>query len=159
MLGSLKATSAPSLRDPQRAAAHIAYELGMFRSTFTQFNATKPVSVVVLESYLLHARNLIEFFYDGAPKRAMLPKHFGGVTARDKDVSFKTFHSDISQFLSHLTWDRVTRTPANWNYELLQKIHGGVRSKAQVFFGEVPSDRLNWFTTADFPSEYLNWRL
>jgi hypothetical protein len=155
---SPQTTSASSLRDPQRAAAHVAYELGMFRTTFAQFAPTTPVSIVVLESFLLHARNLIEFFWDGAPKRAMLPKHFGGIATRDKDVDFKTIHSDISQFLSHLTWDRVTRDPTHWSYDLLRKLHEGVRSKAEAFFAEVPSDRLTWFTTPDFPSEYLKWQ-
>lgn len=159
MLARREATTSPdSLRDPQRAATHVAYELGMLRTTFAQFTASQPVSILALESYLLHARNLIEFFWDGAPKRAMLPKHFGGTATRDKDANFKAIHDEISQFLSHLTWDRVTRDPASWSYERLLKIHDGVRTKARTFFSAVPSNHLQWFSAPDFQHEYGQWQ-
>lgn len=151
-------SGAAGSRDPQPAAAHVAYELGMFRTTFALFVPTTPASVVDLESYLLHTRNLIEFFWDGAPSGALLPKDFGGAPTRDKDVDFKRTRDDISQFLSHLTWDRVTQDPASWSYQRLRAMHDGVRTKARSFFKSVPAEHLVWFGVQAFPNEYVHWQ-
>jgi len=79
----------------------------MARTIFASIPPDPPIDIVLLETFLVHIRNLIEFFWDGAPKRAILPKHFGAPLSRDKDPEIKALHEEISQLLSHLTWDRV----------------------------------------------------
>ena len=147
------------MRDPQKAARHVAYELGMFRETFGSLPATGPIPVVMLETFLVHTRNLIEFFWDGSPGGAILPKDFGAPTARDKDATWQGLRDAISQLVSHLTWDRVDHElrPQDWSYSRLKDIHDDVRAKAERFFATVPRERHSWFTAEFFPKEYEHW--
>lgn len=132
----------------------------MLRSTLAQAHLNAPTDAIVLESFLIHARNLIEFFFDGAPKRAVLPKDFGAPSRRDKDQTIKSLHDEISQLVSHLTWDRVTdhETRAqDWGHKRLQDIHDAIRLKAKQFFANIPHERVAWFASARFPHEYGFW--
>jgi hypothetical protein len=147
-------------RNPERAARHVAYELGMLRTAFGRMSPTGPMDVVLLEVFLLHARNLIEFFFDGAPRKSILPKEFGAPAARDKDPATGTLRDDISQLLSHLTWDRVTVHESkrlDWSYRRTKSIHDSIQAKARSFFGSIPKDRQPWFFAAEFPEEYKHW--
>jgi len=146
-------------RDPSSAGPHVAYELGMLRVTFTRIPLDGPVDVVDLEGFLLHARNLIEFFWDGAPKGAILPKDFGPPKKRDKDAATADLRDEISQLLSHLTWERVVheRRSSGWTYERLQGIRDAIAKKAQAFFLAIPPDRHAWFDVKAFPQEYRQW--
>ena len=66
------------MRDAGRAARHVAYELGMLREALQRMEANQAVDRITLESYLTHVRNLIEFFWDGAPNGAVLPRVLAG---------------------------------------------------------------------------------
>ena len=147
------------MKDAQKAARHVAYELGMFRETFGRLPAAGPLPVLVLEAFLVHTRNLIEFFWDGAPSGAILPKDFGAPAARDKDPAFEDLRHSISQLVSHLTWDRVDHElrPQDWSYSRLQRIHDAINTKAQRFFTAVPRDRHVWFSAEFFPKEFEHW--
>jgi hypothetical protein len=132
----------------------------MLRTTFKSIPATGPIDVVILESFLVHARNLIEFFYNGAPKRAILPKDFGGPGARDKNATMKGLHDEISQLVSHLTWDRVViheLRPQDWSHGHLEEIHDAIQAKARATFAAIPSERHAWFTCDPFPDEFRHW--
>ena len=147
-------------RDPERAARHVAYELGMIRTIFEAISPDDPILAVNLEGFLLHARNLIEFFFDGAVTRGILPKDFGAPAARDKDDEMKELRDEISQLVSHLTWERVTvheLRGQDWSYDRLSSIYEGIRSKAQAFFSAIPGEGHEWFSTDDFPAESRNW--
>ena len=112
----------------------------MLRTTFERVLESGPIEVVTLESFLVHARNLIEFFFDGAGKRAVLPKDFGGPRGWDKDPSMAALRNKISQLVSHLTWDRVTiheLQSQDWSYPRLKDIYDRLRSKAQETFSEI----------------------
>jgi hypothetical protein len=148
-----------SSRDPRRAAPHLAYELGVFRKIFGAVSPDGAIDVVLLEAFLLHARNLIEFFFDGAPSGNILPKDFGAPAARDKDSDMQTLREEINQLVSHLTWQRVTvheLRPQDWSYSRLKRVHDAIRLKAKVFFGAIGEER-HWFTAEAFPEEYKHW--
>jgi hypothetical protein len=147
-------------RDPSRAAPHLAYELGMLRSTFASLPAHGPIPVVALEGFLLHSRNLIEFFWDCAPKGAILPKDFGAPRRRDKDPTIAKLHDEISQLVSHLTWARVEvheLSPNDWSHQRLTKIWKDIGDKARAFFHAISSEQCRAFSAAPFPEEYRNW--
>ena len=149
-----------SPRDPSRAARHVAYELGMLRTTFDRIPQTGPIDIIGLEGFLLHARNLIEFFWDGAPKHAILPKHFGAPRRRDKDAAVAALRDEISQLLSHLTWERVEvheRRLQDWSHARLKRIRDDIAQKARAFFQAIPQDRQAWFGAEAFPQEYKQW--
>ncbi len=138
----------------------MAYELGMLRKTFTTMPITGPISVVTLETFLVHARNLIEFFWDGSPRGTILPKDFGVPAKRDKDLELKGLRDEISQLVTHLSWDRVEvheLRPQDWGYSRLKEIYDRIQSKATNFFAAVPREGHAWFTADFFPREYENW--
>jgi len=117
-------------------------------------------NVVILEDFLVHTRNLIEFFWDCAPRGAILPKDFGAPARRDKDLEMRTLHEEISQLLSHLTWARVEvheLHPQDWSYERARRIYDAIRGKAETFFKSLPEDRRAWFISDVFPNEYQYW--
>jgi hypothetical protein len=144
-------------KDPRRAAQHVAYELGIFRKIFGAISRSGPIDVVLLEAFLLHTRNLIEFFFNGAPKGNILPKDFGASAGRDKDAEMQELRSEINQLVSHLTWERVTvheLRPQDWSYSRLERTYDSIQSKAKLFFLAIPKERLSWFTAEVFPEEY-----
>ena len=128
--------------------------------TFASIAPDSPINVVKLEAFLVHARNLVEFFWNGAPKRAILPKDFGAPSSRDKDPVMKRLHDDISQLVSHLTWDRVEvheLRPQDWSHARLNTIHDSIREKARAFFKAIPGERHAWFSSGVFPNEHRFW--
>jgi len=144
-------------RNPQRAAQHVAYELGMLRTIYGHLRGQNPI---MLEGFLVHARNLIEFFWDCAPKGAILPKEFGVSPTRDKNLEIAELHDQISQLLSHLTWARVQvhePDPPDLGYGRARWLHDAVAEKADAFFNALPEDRRKWFSSRRFPDEYLHW--
>jgi hypothetical protein len=149
-------TRTPQVR--RRAARHVAYELGSLRETLHFVRGKSYVSRAMLESYLVHTRNLIEFFFDGATKGAMLPKDFGARSGRDG--SMRALRQEISQLLSHLTWARVDiheLRPQDWSYSRLSKTFDAIRAKAVAFMAELPEEERVWFTCDAFPNEYRHW--
>jgi hypothetical protein len=136
----------------------VAYELGILRETLHFVRGTSYVQRAMLETYLVHTRNLIEFFFDGAPRGAILPKDFGASPHRDG--SMRSLHTEISQLLSHLTWARVNiheLRPQDWSYTRLSKTFDAVRAKAVAFLAELPEPQRQWFTCDAFPHEFRHW--
>jgi len=147
-------------RSPQRAAAHVAYELGMLRVTLQYSIQHDALDIVALEAFLLHTRNLLEFFYDGSSTGAILPKDFGAPRARDKSATSADLRDEISQLVSHLTWDRVVKhelRTQDWSNGRLQRIHDDIKVKAAAFFAAIPQDSVEWFSSPAFPHEYRYW--
>ena len=146
-------------RDPERAARHVAYKLGMLRTSLGLMERA-GVSAPILESYLVHARNLIEFFWDGAPRGALLPIDFGAKRNRDKSPEIADLRNEISQLVSHLTWQRVEvhelRTQ-DWSLDRLKHIFTDVQMKAAEFLGDLPPEKREWFSSDAFPEEYRHW--
>ncbi len=149
-----------SPKDPKRAAPHLAYELGMLRTTFRAIRKDEPIPIILLEAFLLHTRNLLEFFYDGGPTGAILPKDFGLPANRDKDARVAGLRADISQLVSHLTWQRVTvheLRSQEWSYHRLETIFEAVHAKAKAFFAGLSTIEQGWFSAGEFPDEFKNW--
>jgi hypothetical protein len=144
-------------RDPQRAAQHVAYELGMLR---TIYGHLRGQNVVMLEGFLVHTRNLIEFFWDCAPKGAILPRDFGAPARRDKDPEIAELHDQISQLLSHLTWARVQvhePQPPDLGYGRARSVYGAIAAKAEMFFQGLSAEHRGWFSSRAFPDEHRHW--
>lgn len=154
----MPATATKPLQLRRRAARHLAYELGIFRETLGFVRGTSYVHRAMLETYLVHARNLIEFFFDGAPRGAILPKDFG--VSSHRDGSLRSLHDEISALLSHLTWARVNThelQPQDWSFPRLSKTFDAIRAKAVAFLADLPEAERQWFTCDAFPNEFRHW--
>jgi hypothetical protein len=117
-------------------------------------------NAVLIDGFLVHARNLIEFFWDRAPTGAILPKDFGAPPRRDKNPEVAKLHAEISQLLSHLTWDRVQvhePDPPDMGYARARWIYDAISGKADSFFRGMSEEQRGWFTSTFFSNEYLHW--
>ena len=71
----------------------------------------------------------------------------------------KDLRNDISQLVSHLTWDRVETHEArqlDWSLGRLRDISDQIRGKASAFFKDI-GERQSWFSHDWFPGEYREW--
>ena len=144
-------------KDPKRAARHVAYELGMLRTIYSVLRAQDPI---MIEGFLLHTRNLIEFFWDHASTGAILPKDFGALVARDKDLEIDRLYKEISQLLSHLTWARVQvhePNPPDLGYGRARQVYDAIGAKAEKFFRALSEEQRSWFSSDAFPNEHSRW--
>ena len=72
----------------------------------------------------------------------------------------KALRGEISQLVSHLTWDRVTTHEArhqDWSLDRLAALYEHIRVKARETFTSIPEERQEWFATEDFPDEFARW--
>jgi hypothetical protein len=89
---------------------HIPYEVNMLRATYKELLAPSPsrlIRNVVIESFHIHARNLIEFFKNDKqcvvdPRRYMTPDY-----RIDGDFIARSLETRISQQIVHLTAQRI----------------------------------------------------
>jgi hypothetical protein len=111
---------APHLKE-EFFAEHLPYEIDMLRATYELVRASKPPAEhsAVLESFLMHARNLIEFYKD-KPSCDFDPRMFTvGSFQLNKDFIADSVLPRINKQVSHLTARKVARDsdklgPRDW---------------------------------------------
>ena len=104
------------------------------------------INNVTLESLLVHARNLLDFFCgnttDADDIRAF---HFipGSPPWRSSKLSYlSSLKKDINKYLSHLTYSRVIKKKPNWNWGRIRK---EVEAAHEEFIKKLPdSEKANW---------------
>ena len=100
---------------------HLPHEIEMFRATYELARAARPAAEheALLESFLLHARNLIEFFQD-RPSCDFDPRMFTVASYQlNKDFIADSVLPRINKQVSHLTARKVARdsdklAPRDW---------------------------------------------
>jgi hypothetical protein len=100
---------------------HLPYEISMLRATYDLARAQKPATEhnAAVESFLLHARNLIEFFRD-RPSCDFDPRMFTNAGYRlNKDFIADALALRVSSQISHLTARRISQAadelgPRDW---------------------------------------------
>ncbi len=134
--------------DPQlrKASEHVAYELRMLTVTYRAWTVASqsefPVwfRIVLVESFLIHARNLIEFFNCKTSKRgnikavAFLPddRDWQGLQGSNPLLVRREFQK-INEFLAHLTWSRVETEAPRWNLDSIFEAHSGLATRFADF--------------------------
>ena len=100
---------------------HLPHEIEMFRATYELARAARPAAEheALLESFLMHARNLIEFFQD-RPSCAFAPPMFtSGRYQLNRDLVADTVLPRLNRQIGHLTVKRTTQEtdrlgPRDW---------------------------------------------
>lgn len=111
---------APHLKD-EFFTQHLPYEISMLRATYELARASRPAAEhdALAESFLMHARNLIEFFQD-RPSCDFDPRMFTiGSYQLNKDFVAEQVLPRINRQISHLTVKRTAREadklgPRDW---------------------------------------------
>jgi hypothetical protein len=92
---------------------HLPYELDMLAQTYEQLNVTKGRVLVnaLIESFCIHARNLIEFYRGKSDVHA---SHFTSSKYKPKYVAANanglgnTLYAKLNQQIAHMSKDRTT---------------------------------------------------
>jgi hypothetical protein len=111
---------APHLKE-EFFSQHLPYEIDMLRATYELARAPKPAAEhdALAESFLMHARNLIEFFQD-RPSCDFDPRMFTvGSYQLNKDFVAEQVLPRINRQISHLTVKRPSHDaeklgPRDW---------------------------------------------
>jgi hypothetical protein len=111
---------APHLKE-EFLTEHLPYEVSMLRATYELARAQKPAAEhnAMVESFLLHARNLIEFYKD-RPSCDFDPRMFTNASYQlNKDFIPEQLAARINRQVSHLTAKRLSQSadelgPRDW---------------------------------------------
>ena len=145
--GKSRKNYVPNHVEKLEAPKSFLYELNMFRNAIDAHNLNwrnPSVQVifdnVTLESLLLHARNLFDFFNGGATdKDDMRAFHFikGKEFWQSSKLQYlKTVRPEINKHLSHLTYSRVSRKP-RWKW---RKIAQEIEEAYKEFLEALPDE-------------------
>ena len=110
----------------QETLEHLGYEWWMFRCTWSALS-TFPreadfVRNALLESLVIHARSLIEFFYAAKPRPDdwTVDKLGHGLSRQSMPACVRTWKTEADKRVAHMTAYR--RNPlAEWNVELIAR--------------------------------------
>ncbi len=141
----------------QVASQHVKYELDMLAAT-TSFLSKGPGGTdqvtwnAYLESFLLHLRNLIDFYYlSGEPKDYILAEHYvGNVTQWGVDRPkmtplLKDAQKRVNNFANHLTYKRLV-WDKKWSFA---DISAHLEKLRSCFIRHLPPNRKDWFQFAE----------
>ncbi len=126
------------------ASGHVLYEVKMLRATAgliaNDFAAGNQwVDNALIESFLVHARNLIQFLYpDGPFKTDVLAKHFFDEPERweslagDLPEGLKSVAQRANKLLAHITYDRIEMVgeKKKWDWS---GIHDAIIARVDLF--------------------------
>jgi hypothetical protein len=90
---------------------HLPYEITMLRATYDLARANRPASEhnAMVDSFLLHARNLIEFFKD-RPGCDFDPRMFTNASFQlNRDFIADSLSARIGAHVSHMTTRRISQ--------------------------------------------------
>lgn len=134
---------------------HVKYEHEMltysslYLSNFSKNNSWGIIDSLILEAFLIHARNLINFLYYGSnPENndEILAESFfdDPIYWKKNKVKISSFmrqqKEDIQHYLAHLTKDRVSLQSKKWNNS---QITEEINKAFSQFLQLVPQDRIN----------------
>ena len=126
-------------RDDQvlkEASFHLQYEIGMIFETAHKLNGEKDIVIynALLESFMIHARNLIYFFFGDPVYDDIVAAHFvfGWELVRGaKSVLLKQVEEEANKKVAHLTYQRFTGDFA-WDVdEITRELYGVIQKFAQ----------------------------
>lgn len=136
---------------------HISYEIQMFLFSFTQLRKGGMDTLAnneALETFLLHARCLLDFLYPSQsvrPDDVLAEDFFDDPSVLRKalptSLPIATFlKSRTGKEVAHLTYGRLNITPTQkeWNFS---EIHQQLGNALAIFFECLTNEQRGWFTT------------
>lgn len=130
------------------ASSHVRYEMDMLLATACLLSKApgrpKAVGYAFLEAFLVHARNLIEFFHQDKPNKKYpldvrafdyAPKWKTNDVKRLARRLYRSHHGEISKRMSHLTLKRTEIEQETWDYS---SIRNDLRTLWSTFIGALP---------------------
>ncbi len=136
----------------KQASVHLEYEIWMLHDILNvhetwQVTSQPTINNVLVESFLIHARNIYDFLYRVSPYTTdLLAEQFFAIPS-DWRVSRphvgmffgnKENGDKINRFLAHLSWDRVHKDIPTWE---LRQIARELANALQVFAQRVDCAR------------------
>jgi hypothetical protein len=107
------------------AIPHIRWEIEKlvqaFDGYYTRLSADDHDTSIFLEAFLLHARNLIEFFGDQRNKRAVWCGDYGYRRRAKGALLARPYGQQLNDQLAHLTDKRKNPSP-RWPYSIFRRL-------------------------------------
>ena len=137
----------PSDCERKGAPRAFKYELEMLRFAIEEYSRVQGQTNALLECALLHARNLLDFFYRKRPPKDddICAGHFVDKSIKGKSGNWwrscnlpylKSKKTIINKSLSHLTYDRIG---AEYKWDLV-KIKDEIEAAYAEFFQLLPQE-------------------
>lgn len=131
------------IEEKKSALDRLWYEIWMFNEVFFQSNyvcvPANRCSIennALLESFLIHTRNIFYFFQDKNPK---YPDDINysdfGINKISIDLPSDNSIEKINAFLAHLTQERIKKLKPKWE---CSKIREEINQKLKIFFDSLP---------------------
>jgi hypothetical protein len=137
----------------QAASGHLLYEVQMFRATALEL-ASDPsprghLHDALLESFIVHGRNLLHFLYPELPKPSdVLADDFftdsiiWPLKRGDLPPALASVRGRANKEVAHLTYDRLAVQPEQKGWAFLDILRE-VESKLQMFLNTVDTTKLS----------------
>jgi hypothetical protein len=141
----------------EMARRHLSYEVKMLRelADALQGKGVGPRTLrnALLESFLIHYRNLYDFFYPDFPTRRRLPDDICAGDYLHNPKRWRKHRPDtnekqrqnrerVNALLAHLTLRRLKYRNRSWHD---RKMAGIIEELLQEFLRELPRERRTWF--------------
>lgn len=141
-------------KDMQDASDALHYEIWMFNEMVKTLSTQpgypgNPKYNALVESFVQHTRNLIEFFYPpgNVHSDTIIATHFfSEKTQWKKDIPkwLDDVRIKANKLLAHLTYDRVTeyKDDKGWEYDKIIEISEHLNSLFAEFLKKVPQEQI-----------------
>lgn len=136
----------------KKASNHLWYEMWMFQRLVAGMGSgiagQGVINNALLESFAIHVRGLIHFFYSNKPQSDdVIAEHF--YTKSEEWTDTRPSMSKVLQVakrradkeVAHLTYARIDITPEAKLWDFVQ-IHGELQKAIAAFIGSVPRELL-----------------
>ncbi|MBI2836681.1 MAG: hypothetical protein HYX75_00060 [Acidobacteria bacterium] len=142
------------------ALKDLAYEIRMFLETAEMLAILKEGTVghdAVLESFLVHARNLILFFYETErthPDDIIVSDYPNSSRPKlSEGDQLEEWRGRINKRLSHLSYDRL-KASKEWSVrQIVTKLRPAIEDFNQKFTTPDLTEYLEWFSLKQGPSQ------
>lgn len=140
-----------TIEELRKASDAFYYEIWMFNK-MVEFLLTQPPHPgnpqynALVESFVQHMRNLIEFFYPSEkvhPDTIIAADFFSNPSQwrRKWPDLIKTANLRANKLLAHLTYDRI-KDNKEWEYGKIREIREHLNGLFKKWFKDVPPDRI-----------------
>jgi len=143
----------------KKASEHIHYEINKIFEMYKFFKEKKddfgPDGQIKIENFLLHSRNLLEFFY---PNKTIFKdtmcvydfldnfKEFDNKKATEEELELDKVKDDINKFLSHITYSRCE---IDFKNHQITNIMKGIFKTIKAFYEVLPTEYKDWDYTKE----------
>jgi len=124
----------------QEMLRELHYEVGMFNHAaifLTNHLSVNNIQInTYVESFLMHARNLIDFLEDWKDKNDVRCSDFG-ILAQSVVLPVGNTKQEINKYLSHITKQRIKTQSPDWKFD---EIRNEINQKIKNFLEMLPDE-------------------